>query len=135
MPVDLNDDIEFTPEEEQSIELTDEEKAVYTTPEEQAQYKEEKKQTLINQKREQQHLEESAKKQVFYAYLPICLVQTKGDISVLKAELYKEDGNNFLYVNDAKYIKQLLYGRDGRTPLYNKNQGVFIEGLEGRFVE
>jgi hypothetical protein len=72
------------------------------------------------------------KNREYHCIYPVCIVQINGPLEDLKSELYDETGKNLLYIDNNKYLKQILYNSDGRTPMYNKNQGVFIHGLQGR---
>jgi hypothetical protein len=71
----------------------------------------------------------------YHCVYPICVVQTNGALADIQSELLPVTGKNLLYLDNKKYLKQILYNADGRTPLYNKNQGVFLHGLEGRYTE
>ena len=75
------------------------------------------------------------KEKEYHCVYPICVIQTNGTLADIQSELLPVTGKNLLYLDNKKYLKQILYNADGRTPLYNKNQGVFLHGLEGRYTE
>lgn len=63
----------------------------------------------------------------YYATYPICVVTgQQKDVEELK-----KFGISFSYKD---MLKQILYNSDGRRPLYNKNQGVKLNGITGHYV-
>ena len=66
--------------------------------------------------------------QEYHAVFPICVVEgTAAQIAAIKKAN--------IYINSKKYLKQILYNSDGRTPIYNKNQGVTIENIGMREID
>lgn len=62
----------------------------------------------------------SVEGQNYYAFYPIPVVNYKSDIY--------GDGKRYHIALDAKKtLKSITYNSDGRNPLYNKNQGIFIQ--------
>lgn len=64
--------------------------------------------------------------QTFYCNYPVVVVEGTRDIW---------NDSNKLYIDNKFYLKQILYSAAGRTPIYNKNQGVKINNLSKRYIE